>query len=237
MSTLYEKVVSEKGLWQAWEKVRSNNGACGVDRQTVEHFAKAASQNISSLCRKLLEGNYRWQPLKLVKISKSDGSIRVLKIPVVKDRVIQTAMAQALSPVLEPEMEPCSYAYRPGRSVKMAVEKVSLCYQEGYRWIVDADIDDYFDNVPHKILLQLLQKYFDDPGLLAMISSWLEASSPQGIGLPQGSPLSPLLSNIYLDELDEKIQGREFAWFVMLMIFCFSARAVKRPEILWMIFL
>lgn len=208
MPDLLSVIVSERTLRDAWEKVRDNRGAPGADGETIESFAVDADRHITQLREKLLDGTYRWSRLRRVTIPKKSGGLRELNIPGVRDRIVQTAIALVLTPILEPEMEEESYAYRAGRSVKMAVEKVSGYYTEGFRWIVDADIDDYFDTVPHELLRGTLARHIDDPPLLDFIFSWLGSCFPHGRGLPQGSPLSPLLANIYLDALDEGLKER-----------------------------
>ncbi|MFH1060654.1 MAG: group II intron reverse transcriptase/maturase [Pseudomonadota bacterium] len=207
MKNLFAQMTSPEALLQAWEKVRANQGAAGGDGQTIASFDRNLTPNLDKLRASLLEGSYRPGPLRRVDIPKKSGGLRTLAIPPVRDRVAQTAMTQALTPILEPEMEDCSFAYRPGRSVAMAVHRVSRHYREGFRWVVDGDIDDYFDSVPHDRLLALLGKYCTDARVLDLVALWLRAHCQQGRGLPQGSPLSPLLANLYLDEVDEAIAG------------------------------
>lgn len=208
MPSLFEQVSGQEALLIAWEKVRANQGASGGDHQTIASFETNLDANLLRLAQSLVAGTYRPGPLRKVAIPKKSGGTRTLAIPPVRDRVIQTAVATALTPILDPQMEDCSFAYRPGRSVAMAVRRVSRYYREGYRWVVDGDIDDYFDSVPHQPLLEIIRRYVPDAKLIDLIALWLRRHAPQGRGLPQGSPLSPILSNIYLDEVDEGIAGQ-----------------------------
>jgi CRISPR-associated protein Cas1 len=208
MTSLFEHITSPEALRIAWEKVRANQGAPGGDGQTIASFEVNLEANLLRLAESLTAGVYQPGPLRKVAIPKKSGGTRTLAIPPVRDRIIQTAVATALTPILDPQMEDCSFAYRPGRSVAMAVRRVSRYYQEGYRWVVDGDIDDYFDSVPHEPLLEMIRRYVPDAKLIALITLWLQRHAPQGRGLPQGSPLSPILSNIYLDEVDEGIAGQ-----------------------------
>ncbi|MBI4798100.1 MAG: CRISPR-associated endonuclease Cas1 [Desulfarculus sp.] len=208
MPTLFEQISGQEALRIAWEKVRANQGASGGDGQTIASFEVNLAANLLRLGQSLISGTYRPGPLRRVAIPKKSGGTRTLAIPPVRDRIIQTAVATALTPILDPQMEDCSFAYRPGRSVAMAVRRVSRYYQEGYRWVVDGDIDDYFDSVPHQPLLEIIGRYVPDAKVIALIALWLRRHAPQGRGLPQGSPLSPILSNIFLDEVDEGIAGQ-----------------------------
>jgi CRISPR-associated protein Cas1 len=147
-------------------------------------------------------------PYRRVYIPKSSGGVRPLDIPSIVDRVAQGAVAMTLMPVLEREMEDSSFAYRPGRSVAQAVQRVASHRRDGFRWVVDGDIVRFFERVPHDRLIELLERHVDDSRLVDLIALWLENASHEGVGLPQGSPLSPLLANLYLDLVDEQIEGR-----------------------------
>lgn len=194
-------------LWRAWARVRQNRGAPGGDGETIELFAADAMARIVRLQRELACGVYMPGPVRGVQVPKKSGGMRQLAIPCVVDRVAQTAAAMLLQPVLEPEFEEESCGYRPGRSVAMAVRRVAALYRAGYRWVVDGDIDDFFDEVDHRRLLEDLARHVDDPRLLDLVRLWLSSFSDDGRGLPQGSPLSPLLANLYLDRVDEEIRS------------------------------
>jgi CRISPR-associated protein Cas1 len=205
---LFFRATSTDQLWLAWERVRANNGAAGGDGVTVARFAPFAKGAIDALSRRLRGFSYRPGPSRRVMIPKRAGGFRPLDIPCVVDRIAQGAVALTLVPVLEPEFEDSSFAYRPGRGVADAVRRVASLRREGYTHAVDADITDYFANVPHEPLLAKLEKHAGDDAILDLVALWLEHHAPAGVGLPQGSPLSPLLANLYLDALDEAVQTR-----------------------------
>ena len=205
---MFKQAIGLDNLWPAWERVRRNRGGAGGDGVGVGRFSEAAAANLGRLHRDLVNGTYRAGPLRQVDIPKKSGGVRQLRIPCVRDRIVQTAIAMALSPLLEPEMEDSSFAYRPGRSVQMAVDRVQLNYREGFRWVVDGDIERYFDHVPHPEMINTLARYVSDGAVIDFVAAWLHESGLEGRGLAQGSPLSPLLANLYLDHIDEQIEGR-----------------------------
>lgn len=204
-------------LFTAWEKVLANKGACGTDGVTVEQYSKNVLGRLQQLRSLVLAGNYAPSPLKQNWIEKPNGGQRKLSIPSVQDRIVQTAVAQYLSPQFEEEFENASYGYRPGRSVAMAVARVCRYRDQGNLWVLEADIDGFFDNLNHKRLFELAHKYIKDRSIERLIKTWIQipVKSKNGLfllekGIPQGSPLSPLLANLYLNELDEKLLAQNF---------------------------
>lgn len=205
---LFERVTRLDTLETAWGRVLRNAGAAGGDGVTVGVFAQGVPSRLLSLHRELRSGAYRPGPLRRLSVPKPDGSFRPLAIPPVVDRVAQTAAALVLTPLLDGEMEEASFGYRPGRSVQQAVARVALWRDRGHGWVVDADIERYFERVPHDRLLDRLERSIGPGPLTGLVAVWLEAGAEDGVGLAQGSPLSPLLSNLYLDDLDEALEGR-----------------------------
>lgn len=202
---LFARVCDPATLAIAWSRVRGNRGAPGGDGETIGAFAARAGQRLERLRQDLISGTYRPGPFRAVEVRKPSGGIRRLSIPCVVDRVAQAAAALVLTEVLDPEFEDASYGYRPGRSVAMAVRRVSSLYRDGYHWVVDGDIRTFFDRVPHPPLLKHLEAVTGDERLADLVALWLDGFSEDGLGLPQGSPISPLLANLYLDEVDEEI--------------------------------
>ena len=206
--TLFKTIISTDSLLDAWSHVWANGGCSGGDGVTLERFRQGVSQRIFYLRRDLRTGDYVPGPLRHVTIPKKDGTGRPLAIPCVVDRVAQTAVMQALMPLLDEEFEESSFGYRRGRSVQQAVRRVSTLQRRGAAWVVDADIEGYFENVPHEKLLDRLAQSMTQGPLSALIALWLEHGGEGGRGLPQGGPLSPLLANLYLDRLDEAFEKR-----------------------------
>jgi CRISP-associated protein Cas1 len=201
-------IAGQGSLLAAWGRVLANRGAHGGDGIGLEAFGAQLEEELRQLAAELLGGAYLPGRLRLVPIPKRSGGRRMLRIPPIRDRVAQTAVAMALGPALDAEMEPSSYAYRPGRSVAQAVRRVAALRAQGHEWVAESDIDDFFDNIPHERLLTRLRPHLRDPALEQLIALWLEAWGEDGRGLPQGGPLSPLLANFYLDRVDEAIATR-----------------------------
>ncbi|MFP5516980.1 MAG: CRISPR-associated endonuclease Cas1 [Alphaproteobacteria bacterium] len=204
---LFDRMSSLELLEQGWLKVWRNAGAAGGDGMSVRDFADDSAIRLLRLQRDLRAGTYVPGPVRSVPVPKRSGGVRVLAIPCVTDRVAQTAAALVLSPRLDADMSDASFGYRPGRGVRHAVDRIALHRRAGYLWVVDGDIERYFDSVPHGRLLDRLERSVDDPLVLDLVSLWLESFSPNGLGLPQGAPVSPLLSNLYLDDVDDRIAG------------------------------
>jgi len=208
--SLYDKVYALPNLKRAWEQVRANKGAPGCDGQTVEQFAAKQDENLERLHQALREKKYHPQPVRRVEIPKSGGGTRPLGIPTVRDRIVQQALHQVLSPIFEEQFSPRSHGFRPGRSCETALDVVDRALRYGYEWVVDADISKFFDNVDHELLLDELNKQVSDGSVLKLVRAFLESGvlmgggefEPTEIGTPQGGPLSPLLANIFLHPFD-----------------------------------
>lgn len=211
---LFPRLLSPVLLAEAFSRVCENAGAPGADGETVEMFGRERDANLGCLLEELRTGTYQPRPLLLVAIHKPSGGMRELCIPSVRDRVVQTAATLLLAPILEAnEFEPVSYAYRPGRSVQMALAEVLRHRDAGYEWLLDADINGFFDHIDHGLLLAKLARHVPEESFLQLVLEWIKGDviGPDGPwcldrGVPQGSPISPLLANLYLDELDEAIQ-------------------------------
>lgn len=213
---IWSSLTSLASLDRAWERVRSNGGCSGGDGTTLMAFQGSAGLKLTELRAALLQGAYVPSALRQVDIPKKKAGVRRLLIPSVVDRIVHTALAQTLAPILEPEFEDSSYAYRPGRSVDQAVQAVERWRKEGYFHVIEADIVGFFDAIGHERLIlkldSVLSGYQNAGKLIGVIEHWLAHLSQQtgipGKGLAQGSPLSPLLANLYLDELDEAIHAK-----------------------------
>lgn len=210
-----EAVVERHNLWQAYKRVMRNKGAAGVDGLTVLDLKAWLQQHWPSVKAALLAGNYAPSAIRKVEIPKPQGGVRLLGIPTVLDRLIQQALLQVLQPEFEPEFSEHSYGFRPGRNAWQAVQSAQSYIKEGRRWVVDLDLEKFFDRVNHDILMSRVARKVEDERILKLIRRYLEAGMmSEGIvsarmeGTPQGSPLSPLLSNILLTDLDRELESR-----------------------------
>jgi RNA-directed DNA polymerase len=210
-----QKVVSRENLLLAYRRVARNGGAPGVDGMTTEELLPYCRQHWPAIREQLLEGTYQPQPVRKVEIPKPTGGVRTLGIPTVLDRLIQQAISQVLTPLFDPTFSEGSFGFRPGRSTHQAVRRARQHMAAGYRWVVDLDLEKFFDRVNHDVLLARVRRRVKDSGLLGLIHRYLEAGmmaggvvSPRAEGVPQGSPLSPLLSNVLLDDLDKELEHR-----------------------------
>lgn len=210
--SLMDKVYAPATLAAAWARVRVRRGAAGVDGVSVERFAGNSAQYLAELSAALREGSYRPQPVKRVEIPKGDGRMRPLGIPAVKDRIVQTAMKLVIEPIFEASFRPESYGFRPGRGCHDALRAVDRLVKEGYSHVVDADLAGYFDSIPHDRLMARVEERISDGRVLDLLRGWLgqdilrdmERWTPTA-GTPQGAVISPLLANIYLHPLDERM--------------------------------
>jgi len=207
MRKLRDRVLDPHNLDDAWKHVRRKNGCAGTDGETIGKFGRNAENNLSKLRQQLGEGEYRPLPLRQILIPKKDGGWRELRVPTVRDRIVQQAILQVLYPVMEKEFESCSFAYRPGRSHLMAVRQVSQWNDRGYEWVLDADIVKYFDSIDRDRLLVEFRERLDNDWFVEQVENAIDVGvlTKKGLilpnkGLPQGAVISPILSNIYLDD-------------------------------------
>ena len=213
--TLQDLVLDRNNLNRAYLQVKKNKGAAGIDGMTVDELLQYLRENKDELITGLKTGSYKPFPVKRVNIPKPNGGIRKLGVPTVVDRVIQQALAQVLSPIFERVFSDNSYGFRPNRSAHDAIHKVEEIYNHGYHYVVDLDLTAYFDNVNHDLLIKFIQQYVIDPWVLKLIRKFLTSGvMDQGLfvrsdkGTPQGGPISPLLANVYLNELDKELTRR-----------------------------
>ncbi len=217
MTDSINKFLNINNFQRAWEKVSENRGSAGIDNQTIAEFAQNPILNLTILLDKVANNTYQPHPYKQILIPKTKGKWRELKIPTVQDRVVQQALLNVISPILEPQFSPSSFAYRPNISYINAVEQVAYLRDLGYQWLLDADIVQYFDHIDHSRLLREVRKSLDNPRILCLIKSWLTVGvyTESGTltypekGIPQGSVISPLLANVYLNEFDHLIANSD----------------------------
>lgn len=237
-ATLLDAVLDSDNLRRAWRRVKANKGAPGIDGVSIEAWPEHARTHWPSIREQIFQGRYRPQPVRRVEIPKPGGGKRALGIPTVTDRVIQQATAQVLTPIFDPSMSDSSFGFRPGRNAHQAIRQVQSLVKSGRRIAVDLDLAKFFDNVDHDVLMNLLSRRVDDKRLLALIGGCLRAGvlvgehyEPSELGTPQGGPLSPLLANIVLHELDQELErrGHRFARYADdLVILVRSQRAGER---------
>ena len=216
---LMERVVERSNLWLAYQRVVKNKGAPGVDGVTVAEFKDWLKVHWPRVKEALLEGRYLPRAVRRVDIPKPSGGIRTLGVPTVVDRLIQQALHQVLQPVFEPTFSEASYGFRPGRGARQAVGRAQAYIRAGKRWVVDLDLEKFFDRVNHDVLMARVARQVSDARVLRLIRRFLEAGMMQdGVvearheGTPQGGPLSPLLSNILLTDLDRELERRGLAF-------------------------
>ena len=212
---LLVQVLARENMQRAWKRVKANKGAAGVDGLDIARTREHLKRAWPTICQQLMEGTYRPSPVRRVGIPKPDGSERELGIPTVTDRLIQQALLQVLQPLIDPTFSEHSHGFRPGRRARDAVLAAQRYAQQGYRIVVDVDLSKFFDRVNHDILIDRLSKRVNDAGVIRLVRAYLNAGIMDGgvviervEGTPQGGPLSPLLANVLLDEVDRELERR-----------------------------
>jgi len=223
---------------KAFKRVRSNHGAGGVDGMSVDDLLAYLKDHGGEIQQTILDGKYRPKPVRRVEIPKENGKTRPLGIPTAVDRVIQQAIAQVLTPIYEPKFVETSYGFRPNRSAHDALRKSQEFINEGYKYVVDMDLEKFFDTVNQSKLIEILSRDIKDGRVISLIHKYLRAGviicnkfEDTELGVPQGGPLSPLLANIMLNELDHELErrGHKFVRYADdMLIFCKSIRAAER---------
>ena len=235
---LLQAVLAGDNLARAWKRVKSNRGAPGIDGVTVQDWPAHAREHWPALRTQIESGRYKPQPVRRVEIPKTGGGKRLLGIPTVSDRVVQQAVAQVLTPIFEPTFSASSFGFRPGRNAHQAIRQVQAHVKDGWRIAVDIDLAKFFDTVNHDVLMNLLGRTIADKRLLGLIGRYLRAGvlvgehiEPSEVGTPQGGPLSPLLANVLLHQLDQELEKRDhrFARYADdMVILVKSRRAAQR---------
>jgi len=214
MAQLLDRMLAFGNMTEAWEETRGAGQAPGVDHESVRRFQRHWESELQDLISEVRANRYKPRPLRVVYIPKKSGGRRRLGIPTVRDRVLQRAALQVLEPRLDRKFLSCSYGYRPKRSLYHAVAAILHYRQRKLCWVLDADIDNFFDSLDQLLLRKLIQKEVHDPQMLRLLQLWLEAgvvNAHEGKGVSQGMPISPLLSNLYLHELDWQLVRNRWA--------------------------
>jgi RNA-directed DNA polymerase len=239
--SLIDKVYRPENLVKAYKSVKKNNGASGIDGETVSAYGENLKENIAQLHHELKTGTYEPQPVLRVEIPKPDGSKRPLGIPTVKDRVVQQALLNILQPIFDPDFHPSSYGYRPGRSCQKAVAKAEMFMNRyGLKHVVDMDLSKCFDRLDHELIIKGVNRKVSDGSILRLIRKFLKsgvmtdgAINETAIGSPQGGVISPFLTNIYLDEFDQKMMKlgiRIVRYADDILIFAKSHREARKYQ-------
>ena len=215
MSQLLEQILSRDNMLRAYKSVKANKGAAGIDGITIDEIDDYLKENWETIRDRIRNRRHKPKPVRRVEIPKPNGGVRNLGIPNVVDRIIEQAIAQVLTPIVEPYFSEYSYGFRPGRRAQQAVIKLLEYFNDGYTYVVDIDLEKFFDNVPQDKLMTLVHKIVNDPDTESLIRKYLNAGvmvkgeyEPTEKGTPQGGNLSPLLSNIMLNELDKELEKR-----------------------------
>ena len=235
---MLERILERQNLNEAYKRVKRNHGAGGVDGMSVGELGEYLAAHKEEILRAILDGKYRPNPVLRVEIPKDDGKKRPLGIPTAVDRVIQQAIAQVLTPIYEPKFAQTSYGFRPKRSAHDALKKCLEYIDDGYKYVVDMDLEKFFDTVNQSKMIQLLSRDIKDGRVISLIYKFLRAGvvvckkfEKTEAGVPQGGPLSPLLANVLLNELDHELErrGHKFVRYADdMLIFCKSKRAAER---------
>lgn len=235
---LLERILDRDNLNRAYKRVKANKGAPGIDGMTVEATLPWLKEHREELLQSIREGKYKPQPVRRKEIPKPDGGVRKLGIPTVVDRIIQQATAQELTPIFEPQFYENSYGYRPGKSARMAIQKVKEYAEQGYKYVVEIDLSKYFDTLNHDLLMNRMREQVKDKRVIELVKRYLKSGVMENgmsvkthEGSPQGGPLSPLLANIYLNKFDWEMSRRgvpviRYADDIVLL--CRSERAGQR---------
>ena len=215
MSQLLEEILSRENMMLAYRKVKANKGASGIDGITISEIDDYLKENWVDIRDKIRKRKYKPKPVRRVEIPKPNGGVRNLGVPTVVDRIIEQAIVQKLTPIVEPHFSEYSYGFRPKRRAQQAIVKLLEYFNDGYTYVVDIDLEKFFDNVPQDKLMTLEGKLIQDPDTESLIRKYLNAGvmveeryEETRKGTPQGGNLSPLLSNIMLNELDKELEAR-----------------------------
>lgn len=235
--SLIDKVYALSTLQAAWQQVARNRGAAGIDGESIERFRAKERQYLEELSQNLQEGSYQPEAIRRVYIPKGDGQQRPLGIPTVKDRIVQTALKMVVEPIFEKEFVSHSYGFRPNRGAKDALREVAESLKSGYGYVVDADLQSYFDTIPHQRLMGLIGEKISDSRVLNLIKAFLEQEIREGLqnwtpisGTPQGAVLSPVLSNVYLHGLDVLMAQSNFRMIRYADDFVVMCRSLEEAQ-------
>jgi len=236
---LIDKIYDMDNLKESWKKVKSNKGCAGMDKQSINDFKKQSEQYLREIQRSVKNGNYKAMPVLRKLIPKGDKQVRKLGIPSVKDRILQQATKNVIEQIFEMKFLDCSFGYRPKRSAHQAIGQIKKYAKQGYTWVIDADVEKFFDSVDHTLLMNFVADEISDGKVLNLIESWLKAGvmnrgkvEETMEGTPQGGVASPLLANIYLQEMDRQVSAMDDVRLVRyaddLVILCKTKEVAER---------